>query len=159
MTPEQFQTIFRDYLSPISKYLARRVEPESIEDLASDIFAIAWQKRDYIPSGSELAWLYKTARFVVSNHRRKKQVATRFLSTLLPPAAAPSAENLALAEMGLANSWAALNEKERELLSLSVYEGLTSKEIAKVLDTTENSVNIRLSRVKQKFLQVLKENQ
>lgn len=158
MTPEQFQTVFRYYLSPISKYLARRVERESIEDLASEVFAIAWQKRSSIPKGSELPWLYKTARFVVSNHRRKITVANRFLASLLPPAAAPSAENLALAEMGLADSWKALSKKEQELLSLSAFEGLSAKQIAKVLDTNENSVNIRLSRVRQKFMQHMKEN-
>lgn len=158
MTPEQFQTVFRDYLQPISKYLARRVDRDSIEDLAGEVFAIAWQKRDSIPVGFELPWLYKTARFVVSNHRRKTNLAGKFLASLLPPVAAPSAENLALAEMGLEDIWKALNEKEKEILSLSVFEGLSAKQIASVLDTTENSVNIRLSRVRQKFMELLKEN-
>ena len=158
MTPEQFQTVFREYLKPISKYLARRVDRDSIEDLASEVFAIAWQKRDLIPDSYELPWLYKTARFVISNHRRKAKLASKFVAGLLPPVAAPSAENLALAEMGLENIWNSLSEKEKEILSLSTFEGLSAKQIAGVLETTENSVNIRLSRVRQKFTKLLKEN-
>lgn len=158
MTPEQFQTVFREYLSPISKFLARRVEGQFIEDLASDVFAIAWQKRDQIPKDFELPWLYRTARFVVANHRRKNSISAKLIASLITPVAAPSAENLALAEMGLQEAWSRLDDKERELLSLSAYEGLDSKEIARVIESSENAVNIRLSRVRKKFAEFLKES-
>ena len=158
MTPEQFQTVFREYLSPISKFLARRVEGQFIEDLASDVFAIAWQKRDQIPKDFELPWLYRTARFVVANHRRKDSISAKLIASLTTPVAAPSAENLALAEMGLEKAWSRLDDKERELLSLSAYEGLNSKEIARVIESSENAVNIRLSRVRKKFAEFLKES-
>jgi len=158
MTPEQFQTVFREYLSPISKFLARRVEGQFIEDLASDVFAIAWQKRDQIPKDFELPWLYRTARFVVANHRRKNRISAKLIASLTNPVAAPSAENLALAEMGLEKAWSSLDEKERELLSLSAFEGLNSKEIARVIESSENAVNIRLSRVRKKFAEFLKES-
>lgn len=157
MTPEQFQSVFRNHLSPVSRYLARRVESSAIEDLASEVFAIAWQKKDSIPAEMELPWLYKTARFVVSNHRKKTSVANKFLASLIPVSAAPSAENLALAEIGLDNAWQSLSNSEREILSLSVFEGLGIKEISKVLRVSENTVNIRLSRSRKKLLGYLKE--
>ncbi len=158
MTPEQFQAVFREYLAPISKYLARRVEGQFIEDLASDVFAIAWQKRDQIPKDFELPWLYRTARYVVSNHRRKGSVTAKFLASLAAPVAAPSAEHLALAEMGLEQAWSKLDANEQEILSLSAFEGLSSKEIARVVESSENAVNIRLSRVRKKFADYLKES-
>ena len=158
MTPEQFQSIFRSYLSPVSKYLARRVESSAVEDLASEVFAIAWQKRQAIPAEMELAWLYRTARFVVSNHRKKTSVANKFLASLMPVSAAPSAENLALAEIGLDAAWHSLSDSEREVLSLSVFEGIGIKEISEVLRVSENTVNIRLYRARKKLLGYLKEN-
>jgi RNA polymerase sigma factor (sigma-70 family) len=150
--------VFRKHLPPISKYLARRVESSAIEDLASEVFAIAWQKRESIPSEMELPWLYKTARFVVSNHRKKASVANKFLASLAPISAAPSAENLALAEIGLEDAWQSLSGPEKEILSLSVFEGLEISEISEVLRVNKNTVNIRLSRAKKKLLGYMKEN-
>jgi RNA polymerase sigma-70 factor (ECF subfamily) len=158
MNPEQFQSVFRDFLDPVSKFLARRVEPEAVEDLAADVFGVAWNKRNQIPTGYELPWLYKTARYVIANHRRKNQTGAKLLMALRTPISAPSAETIALAEYGLADAWSGLTGKQREILSLSAFEELSSKEIAKVLETTENSVNIRLSRARKKFAELLKEN-
>ena len=158
MNPEQFQSVFRDFLDPVSKFLARRVEPDAVEDLAADVFGVAWNKRHQIPTGYELPWLYKTARYVIANHRRKNQTGAKLLIALRAPISAPSAETIALAEYGLADAWSGLTVKQREILSLSAFEELSSKEIAKVLETTENSVNIRLSRARKKFAELLKEN-
>ena len=158
MNPEQFQSVFREFLDPVSKFLARRVELDSVEDLAADVFAVAWSKKDQIPTGFELPWLYKTARYVIANHRRKNQTGIKLLLALKAPVSAPSAETIAVAEFGLAKAWQGLTEKQRELLSLSAFENLSSKEIAKVLETSENSVNIRLSRARKKFAELLKEN-
>ena len=68
---DKFVATFRSHLQDISRYLTRRVELNQVEDLASEIFEIAWRKRESCPEGFELAWLYKIAGFVVSNHRKK----------------------------------------------------------------------------------------
>ena len=66
-----FATVYSEHLPAISRYLARRVERDAVEDLAADVFALAWRKRDAVRPGEELPWLYRIAANLVANHRRK----------------------------------------------------------------------------------------
>jgi RNA polymerase sigma factor (sigma-70 family) len=155
MTEQEFNDLFRSYLSEASRFIARRTKPEDVEDLAADLFALAWQKRDSIPKGLELPWLYKSARYLISNHNRKQQGRTSILATLQEPQSAPSAESIALADLDLAEAWKGLNTKEKEILSLWAFEGLEPKQLAVALEKSENACAIALSRAKSKLIQLL----
>jgi RNA polymerase sigma factor (sigma-70 family) len=152
MTAEEFGALFRAHITEISRFLARRLPADQVDDIAGDLFEIAWNKRASIPTGLELPWLYKTARYLISNHRRKESGRAAIFSSLAEPVAAPSAESLALADIELSEAWAKLNEKEREALALWALDGFEPKEIAVTLGLTINAVNIRLSRAKKNLL-------
>jgi RNA polymerase sigma-70 factor, ECF subfamily len=158
MTPEQFNNVYRSQLAEISRFLARRVAPHEVEDLAADLFEIAWTKRDSIPQDLELPWLYKTARYLIANLRRKTQNRARIFSMLSAPEAAPSAESIALTDVGLGSAWEKLSSADRELISLWSLEGLDAKEIAVVMEISPNAAAIRLTRAKEK-LRVLLANE
>ena len=151
MSPEEFNRVFRAQLPMISAYLSRRVPISEVEDLASDLFEIAWSKKEQIPEGFELPWLYKTARYLVSNFHRKQSGRNGILARLAEPVAAPSAESIALADIELSDAFAGLIPVEREIISLWALEGLSNAEIAKVLEMSENAAAIRLTRAKQKL--------
>lgn len=155
MTEQEFNDIFRSYLSETSRFIARRTRSEDVEDLAADLFTLAWQKRDSIPKGLELPWLYKSARYLISNHNRKEQGRSAILAGLQEPSSAPSAESLALADLELAAAWKGLTAKEREILSLWAFEGLEPKELAITLEKSENACAISLSRAKAKLTALL----
>jgi RNA polymerase sigma-70 factor (ECF subfamily) len=155
MTEQEFNDLFRSYLSETSRFIARRTRAEDVEDLAADLFALAWQKRDSIPQGLELPWLYKSARYLIANHNRKQQGRTSILATLQEPQSAPSAESIALADLELADAWKALSTKEKEILSLWAFEGLEPKQLAVALEKSENACAIALSRAKSKLTQLL----
>jgi RNA polymerase sigma-70 factor (ECF subfamily) len=156
MSPEEFNRVFRAQLPMISAYLARRVPFSEVEDLASDLFEVAWSKKDKIPEGFELPWLYKTARFLVSNFHRKQSGRTSILARLAEPVAAPSAESIALADIELSDALAGLSAPDREIISLWALEGLTNVEIAKAIEVSENAAAIKLTRAKQKLKNLLK---
>lgn len=155
MTPEQFNTLFRAHMPEVSRFLTRRVEPESVEDLAAELFSIAWGKRGSIPQGYELPWLYKTARYLISNHRKKVSNRARIELLMARPEAAPSAESVALADTELSSAWRKLQVLERELIALWAFEGLSNKEIGLALEISENAAAIRLTRAKQKLKTLL----
>lgn len=148
MSPEEFNAVFRALLPEVSKFLARRVAAEDVEDLAADLFELAWSKRSQIQPGLELAWLYKSARYLIANHYRKQSGRTRILATLREPVAAPSAESIAVADLELAELWRQLSAKDQEVLALWSFEGLEISDIARVLEVSENAANIRLSRAR-----------
>ena len=158
MTAEEFGALFRAHISEVSRFLARRLPADQVEDLASDLFEIAWNKRSSIPQGLELPWLYKTARYLIANHRRKEAGRFAILATLAEPVAAPSAESIALADLELSQAWARLNEKEREALALWALDGLEPKEVAVALGISGNAANIRLSRAKKNLLAELEKS-
>lgn len=158
MTAEEFGALFRAHIAEISRFLARRLPADQVDDLASDLFEIAWRKRASIPAGLELPWLYKTARYLISNHRRKESGRMAILASLAEPAAAPSAESIALADLELAQAWEKLADKEREALALWALDGLEPHEVATALGISNNAASIRLSRAKKNLLAELEKS-
>jgi RNA polymerase sigma factor (sigma-70 family) len=151
VSPEEFTGVYREFLPQISKYLVRRCDLADVEELASRVFEIAWRKRAQAPAGFELAWLYRIAGFVVSNHRRARQSEQNFLARFKPLDFAPSPEDIALADIGLAAAWKKLSPFEREAISLTAFEGLTNTEAAKVLEITPNAFTQRLAKARAKL--------
>ena len=158
MTAEEFGALFRAHIAEISRFLARRLPADQVEDIASDLFEIAWSKRASIPKDFELPWLYKTARYLISNHRRKEAGRVSILASLAEPVAAPSAEAVALADLEPSQAWRKLPAKEQEVLAMWSFDGLEPDQIAKALGISTNAVNVRLSRAKKNLLQELEKS-
>jgi RNA polymerase sigma-70 factor (ECF subfamily) len=158
MTAEEFGALFRAHIAEISRFLVRRLPADQVEDMASDLFEIAWRKRGSIPKDFELPWLYKTARYLISNYRRKEAGRTSILASLSEPTAAPSAESIALADIELAEAWTSLPAKEQEVLAMWSMDGMEPDQISKALGISTNAVNIRLHRAKKNLLALLEKN-
>lgn len=157
MNDQEFTETFRQYLPKVSRYLAYRVHANDVEDLASKIFEIAWQKRQSCPEGKELPWLYKIAGFVVSNHRRK--VTAISLALFDTDATAPSAEDLVIADLSIKRAWSALAAKDRSILALAAFEQLSVAEISVAMGVSPNAASIRLHRARKNFDELLKETE
>lgn len=155
MSPEEFNALFRAHLPQVSAFLSRRLPESAVEEIASELFEIAWAKKNQIPEGFELPWLYKSGRYLVANYHRKESGRSRILASFQEPVAAPSAEAVAMADIGLSEAFAALSGSERELISLWALENFSTKEISQALEISENAAGIRLSRAKAKLKTLL----
>jgi DNA-directed RNA polymerase specialized sigma24 family protein len=51
MDEQAFIGLFRDHLQDVSKYLSRRTDSRHVEDLASEIFEIAWRSVQTVQPG------------------------------------------------------------------------------------------------------------
>lgn len=158
-TAQEFEAAYVQFLPAVSAYLSRRVERRFVEDLAADTFAIAWRKRETVTQGEELPWLYRIAANVVSNHRRKQTATSAIFHLLSEPDSAPSAEDIVLADVALAESWKKLKPRDREVLALAVLEDLPVTDIAVALEITANAASIRLHRAKKNFAELLSETE
>ena len=157
MDQQEFVATFREHLAPLSKYLTRRVDRSDVEDLAADVFEIAWRKRGSCPEGMQLAWLYKIAGFAVANHRRKQNRRGVSMQLLDTDAAAPSAEDLALSNGNLADAFASLSDADRQVLSLVAFEGLGIGEAAVALGVSANTASQRIKRARERLARKLSE--
>src|SRR5581483_8620016 len=96
-------------------------------------------------------WLYGVARKVLANqwrterrHAARTELLRDELAALPPQPAAP--ESGPVSEV-----FAGLSERDRELLALTVWEGLGIAEIAAVLGIPRSTVSLRLYRARRRF--------
>ena len=68
---QRFNELFDRHHADVFRYCLRRLNPNDAEDLAAEVFAIAWRRFDQIP-GTDMAraWLLAAAYRVVGNHYR-----------------------------------------------------------------------------------------
>jgi RNA polymerase sigma-70 factor (ECF subfamily) len=151
----EFEAVYRRHLPAVSAYLVRRVARDDVEDLAADVFAIAWRKRASVASGEELPWLYRIASYQVANHRRRLAMRANLLGMLASPDSAPAADALLDADPQLAAAWRALSARHREVLALVVLDELSVAEAAIALEVSANAVSIRLHRAKKALAEAL----
>ncbi|HUV57792.1 MAG TPA: sigma-70 family RNA polymerase sigma factor [Acidimicrobiales bacterium] len=151
---DRFARLVREHSPAVGNYLARRLYPLSradLDDLVEETFLVIWRRLDQVPSDAELPWTIGVARNVLRNARRSQQRRRRFESTLVPRADDPSAEDYVIADTGVRDALAHLSEDDREILLLSAWDGLDTKALATVLDTTTNAAAVRLTRAQSRF--------
>lgn len=155
---EAFAAVYSEHLGAVSRYLARRVDRNDVDDLAADVFAVAWRKRGSVQPGEELPWLYRIAGYLVANHRRRLAARASLMGLLSVPDSAPSAESLVTADAELARAWGALSARDREVLALVVLDDLAVSDAAVTLGVSANAVSIRLHRAKKALAESLAQN-
>jgi RNA polymerase sigma-70 factor (ECF subfamily) len=140
-----FEELFERHALDVYRYISRRHIGNDSQDLTSDVFVIALQKTESIPSGSELPWLYRTAWNVLANaHRKNDPIPAQFDLTEIEPDCA----DVVITNDQLNRSWQKLPQKDREVLRLAAWEGLSGKELATTLGISEGGAGAALSRAR-----------
>lgn len=153
---ERLRRLYETTRRPLLAYAVRRTaSPEDAADVVAETFVIAMRRLDDIPEGEmELLWLYGTARGVVANFKRRAQLrsrATQQVGALGQRVAAEYSEAPHLDALMAAEALAALDEPDRELLMLAAWEGLSSMELACVLNCSPTAARIRLHRARARL--------
>jgi RNA polymerase sigma-70 factor (ECF subfamily) len=158
--PERFEAIFRRYFGRIHQYLAARVGGKIADDLAADVFTVAFAQRQRYDLARDCArpWLYGIATNLAGTYRRQEQRRYRALARAHAQAAAPSDEDLvaervsaAAAGPALATALARLSSGDRDVLLLVAIAGLDNQEVAQSLGIPYGTVCSRLSRARTRL--------
>jgi RNA polymerase sigma-70 factor, ECF subfamily len=153
----RFERLAGELIEPLRRYLARRTDAETAQDVLADALLVCWRRLRDVPEGDQaLPWAYAVARRCLSNaersDRRQRRLAGKVAALDPPVAAIPDAGTSAVPyagpEIELHEALARLRPGEAELLRLWAWEQLKPAEIAAVLDLTPNAVSIRLHRAK-----------
>jgi RNA polymerase sigma factor (sigma-70 family) len=162
--PERFEAIFRRYFGRIHQYLTARVGGRVADDLAAEVFTIAFAQRQRYDLARECArpWLYGIATNLAGTYRRQEQRRYRALARAGAPGVAPSDEDLvaervsaAAAGPALAAALAGLGRADRDVLLLVAIAGLDSQEVALSLGIPCGTVRSRLSRARTRLRESL----
>ena len=157
-----FENAFRAHFAPVYRFISRRVGADLAEDLAAEVFATAYRRRDsYQPSrGSLRAWLYGIAANMVRGHWRDEQQLLELDARVahdslgpLPGAAqfADAADERVIAAAlapRILGALAALNTDQRDVLLLYAWADLSHEEIAAALGIANGTARSRLSRAR-----------
>jgi RNA polymerase sigma-70 factor (ECF subfamily) len=151
-----FEQLFRDTRTDLLAYILRRSQSaDDAADVLAETYLVTWQKLDAIPTGERARlWLFGVARNLLlkgasrrrSRHALVERLACELRSTY-PPHTPVEDERSAALRAALA----ALPERQREIVMLTAWEGLTPKQIAAVTGTPVNIVRVLLHRARTRL--------
>lgn len=149
---ERFEALVARTADPVRRYLLRRTDAATADDVLSETMIVLWRRIDAVPE-EEIAWAIGVARLQLANaergRRRQDRLALRILVVDPPRDTGPEADD------GTADAvsrvLAQLKPADAELLRLSVWEELAPREIAQVLGATPGAVSVRLHRARARF--------
>lgn len=138
--------IFERHHVAVFRYFKRMTASHDLaEDLTQEVFLrVVRSVEGYRDQGLELAWLFRIARNVFTDFRRR---------TKTPPLTVPEVEEVSadcgnLVAFGLQEALSVLPDRDREVFVLREVEGLSYAQIATVCETTEQGVRSRLRRAR-----------
>jgi RNA polymerase sigma-70 factor (ECF subfamily) len=149
---QAFIDLHTQHSTRVYRYIAYRIsDRHRAEELAADVFRIAWEKQLTEPPG--IGWLLATARNVLGNEykgrRRRQELVERLQDEARNHARGPEPENEDRA--AVADVLARLRERDREVLMLSYWDELTTAELAQTLGCSSSAAAVRLHRARRAF--------
>jgi RNA polymerase sigma-70 factor (ECF subfamily) len=154
-----FSHLYEQHFPAVWAYAVSRVGRQAAEDVVSEAFAVAWRRRTSIPP-DPLPWLLRVARNVVFELYRS-ETRQRLLEAelrgwvarelLVEPDVAESVVNRADALTAVAS----LSERDRELLMLVAWHGLSARQAANVLGCSRPAFFVRLHRARSRLSRAL----
>jgi RNA polymerase sigma-70 factor (ECF subfamily) len=152
-----FDRLYERHRRAVLAFCLRRSNADDAEDVMAQVFAVAWRRRNDVPSGdATLPWLYGVARNVLSHQWRAdsrfRRLAGRAVAGLDPSPPDPEhivVENEEYVRVRLAVS--ELKVHDREVLLLSAWEGLSHADIAGILGCSTAAIDKRLQRAKRRL--------
>lgn len=163
-----FEALYRESRDDLYAYVAGLLRDRSAaEEVTAAAFERAWRKRRQLDPerGSSRAWLFGIARNAALDElRRRRRTVELHTDAAGPvhgesglgaaagarPAGGDPAE-IALRRTALSQALASLSGRERELVALKFFAGLSNAEIAAVIGASESNAGTRVHRVVEKL--------
>ena len=150
---ETFEQLYRDTRTDLLAYVLRRSRnAEDAADVLAETYLIAWQKLEKIPKGDRARlWLFGVARNLLMKGASHRQSGNALMERLANELRSAEPVHLPVEDErreALRAVLAALPVRDREILTMTAWEGLTPKQIARVMGTSANVVRVRLHRAR-----------
>jgi RNA polymerase sigma-70 factor (ECF subfamily) len=156
---EAFAVLVEFYWDHLYRWLYHLChDRHAAEDVAQETFLKAFARIDSFQAGTRFqAWLFRIGHNTLINQRRAVRKAVQSFPEHVPAAGAGPPEE-AMSREGLqllARAVGRLPRDFRAAFLLRVEEGLSFRDIAAVLQTTEETARWRVFKARQKLLEVL----
>lgn len=149
--------LFEAFAPRLLAYARRHGDAAEADDLVAEAFCTALRREAVLPADDQDAWVWlvATVRRLAANSRRRRhtreehwaETVRRYWHT---DADRPADEQVAERDAAL-GALAELGERDRELLLLVAWEGLTPTQAAEVLGVRPNTAAARISRARRRL--------
>jgi len=148
-----------EVVEPVRRYLARRTDAATADDVLSETLVVLWRRIDDVPA-DPIPWVIGVARLQLANaeraQRRQRRLFAR-IATIDPPQVV---EDHASSDTGyIREAIARLRPAEAEVVRLWAWDDLTLEQIAASLGISVNAATLRLHRARKKLKNEFGKNQ
>ena len=146
---EQFGRLFEAHFDDLWSFARRRCgSAADADDLAGQVFAVAWRRRDDIPAADARWWFFGVARNVLANHRRSEARRDR-LHIKLTWNHRDAVDDAGADDEPLRAAMRSLDADHREVLIMRFWDDVPVRDIATLLGCTPNAVSVRLHKARR----------
>jgi len=149
--PARLEAVMRDVVEPVRRYLARRTDEATADDVLSETMVVLWRRLDDVPADA-IPWAIGVARLQLANAQRSQRRQRRLIAriaTIDPPATVP--DHAASDTDYIRDAIARLKPGEAEVVRLWAWDDLSLEQIAASLGISVNAATIRLHRARKKL--------
>jgi RNA polymerase sigma-70 factor (ECF subfamily) len=157
VSPDQrLGALYRAHADALARYAIRcGVAGDDVEDVIADVFVVAWRKLDAMPAAPrDRLWLFGVTRNIVAKHWEGRWRRGRLIERLEGTVPA-SGVRTASDEILLRDAIGRLPAKDRDVVRLVLWEGLTHDQVAAVLGCSANASRLRFHRAKARLRTVV----
>lgn len=147
LSREQFEDQYHEHSEAIYRFLYWQTKDLVLsQDLTAGTFERAWRSRQSFTDGSVKAWLYRIARNLLIDHwRRNKALLLDDVPGLADQLEGPGISydyDQEQARLAVNQALLKLPDRLRAVIALRFIEGLSAREVAQILGTTEGNVRV-----------------
>lgn len=165
---QRFRALAELVAEPVRRYLARRCDAATVDEVLNDVLVVCWRRLDEVPvePAESIPWAIGVARNLLANaeraQRRRDRLTAKVIALDPPPLAALGPD--AASDSGLDDAIAVrdaltrLRRDDAELLRLWAWDQLESPQLATVLGISANAAAIRLHRAKKRLADELRKS-
>lgn len=154
-SPVSFEALYEAHAEQVYLWALRYARGRTgwAEDVAHDVFLKAWEHRAWLREEDVKGWLFRVTQNVAFSALRRENTLRGRLWKLLAPASpedpAPTPDVAVEQRQALRLATAALDrlpDQERVVISLKLLDGLSQREIARMLSLSEGYVSKLIAR-------------
>jgi RNA polymerase sigma-70 factor, ECF subfamily len=152
----RLEELHREHAGAVRAFVRRRIGDDEADDVVADVFVVVWRRLDDVPADARI-WLLGVARRVLANRRRTAKRQRALYDRLARDAerrpgadAGPEA-----ADGAVLRALASLAARDREVLLLVTWDGLSHAEAGAVLGVRPATVTMRVHRARRRLEQAL----
>ena len=155
-TAQQFTALYAENHRRVHAYAVARAGRSLADEVVAETFLVAWRRFAQMPAGAALPWLLGVARNVIRERWRDEERQRAIAAEMLAWAGdAPDVADDVAERSAILTALAALSENDREVLTLTAWDGLSTRAAAQVLNCSAATFLVRLHRARTRLLRAV----